>query len=152
MKGFSNKVLFNVEDGFLDFPSILQFRGVAWQEIQENNKRGLHRLDRSLFVKNNDNLLEVVFVYYCGLISTYEITLSDGSKIYCSKNMNLETEQGFKLVENLQIDDILLTSNNELFVESIIPLKDKEHMWVFATEEESSYNVNNVVSTTIKIK
>ena len=152
MKGFSNKVLFNVEDGSLDFPSILQFRGVAWQEIQESNKRGFYMLDRPLSVKNNDNLLEVIFVYYCGLISTYEIILSDGSKIYCSKNMNLETDQGFKLVEDLQIDDILLTNKSELFVESIVALENKEHMWVFATEEESSYNVNNVVSTTIKIK
>lgn len=153
MKGLSYSSLISIPNGSLDFPSILEFRGVNWRDIQETGLVGLHLLNQPLIIETEDEeTQEITKVYFSGNKYVSTIMLENGTIVKVTEDCDFLLEDNSKiLTKNLKIGTVLkIKGILETSVKSVSHKTEVNPTWVLISDQVYPYVVNGLITTTIK--
>lgn len=94
-------------NGLLNFHEICESGDIDWQDIENNNMIGWHKLKTPISIKDTN----INDIYYNGLAETYSIELADGSTVECTGSHKFLTTSGWKLASKLTEEDEILEEN-----------------------------------------
>lgn len=136
-----------VRDGYFCFHTIIEFRGVDWQAVEEANEIADLTLNSNIFVlDSNDQYLEVNKIKYYGINKLAKIVFQNDIEIIIHKNQlfsllkDLGEDPVFTKVKDLKVGDSISTRDSSLKIKEIIIDFEENHTYslIFDSPNENS--------------